>query len=169
MPGIVRAFLRPSENLTHAQPPFSDVAPCGYILTASHWVQAFLSKISQFIFTFPVDSPSHNANISPTKRNSIGARQMSDYIDFINSNRDKVSFKVIYSIDDKTLKSSFFRLSNVFCDGVNYYVGDDFVSVAFKNKRDCRKFLSQIRGKMRLSSTDNSMGFTRLIYEVILK
>lgn len=94
---------------------------------------------------------------------------MSAYIDFINSNRDKVSFKVIYSVDDKTLKFSFFRLSNVFCDGANYYVGDGFASVAFKNKRDCRKFLSKISGKMRLSATDNSMGYTRLIYDVILK
>lgn len=91
---------------------------------------------------------------------------MSAYIDFINSNRDKVSFKIIHSIDDQTLKSSFSKLSNVFCDGVNYYISDNFVSVAFKNKRECRKFLSQINGKMRLSGTSNSMGYTRLIYAV---
>lgn len=94
---------------------------------------------------------------------------MSAYIDFINSNRGKVSFKITHSIDDKTLNSSFFRMSNVWCDGLSYYVSRDFVSVAFKNKRECRKFLSQVNGKMRLSATDNSMGYTRLIYDVILK
>lgn len=94
---------------------------------------------------------------------------MSAYIDFINSNRAKVSFKITHSIDDKTLKSSFFRMSNVWCDGLSYYASRDFASVAFKNKRECRKFLSQINGKMRLSATDNSMGYTRLIYDVILK
>lgn len=94
---------------------------------------------------------------------------MSTYIEFINANRDKVSFKIIHSIDDKTLKSSFFRCSNVFCDGLSYYVGRDPVSVAFKNKKQLRKFLSQINAKMRLSATDNSMGYTRLIYDVILK
>ena len=94
---------------------------------------------------------------------------MSAYINFINSNRDKVSFKITHAIDDKTLKSSFFRLSNVGCDGQSYYVSRDFASVAFKNKKECHKFLSQVNGKMRLSATDNSMGYTRLIYDVILK
>lgn len=94
---------------------------------------------------------------------------MSDYIDFINSNRGRVSFKITHSIDDKTLKSSFFRVSNVWCDGVKYYVSRDFASIAFKNKKECRKFLAQINGKMRLSATCNSMGYTRLIYDVILK
>lgn len=94
---------------------------------------------------------------------------MGTYIDFINTNRNKVSFKIIHSIDDKTLKSSFFRRSNVFCDGLGYYLGSDSVSVELKNKRDVRKFLSQINAKMRLAATDNSMGYTRLIYDVILK
>lgn len=94
---------------------------------------------------------------------------MNTHIEFINTNRDKLSFKIIHTIDNKTLKSSFFRSSNVFCDGLSYYVGSKSVSVEFKNKKQLRKFLSQINGKMRLSATDNSIGYTRLIYDVILK
>lgn len=96
---------------------------------------------------------------------------MSAYTDFINSNRNRnrVSLKIIHSIDDKTLKSSLTRVSNVLGDGVNYYVSAAFAYVAIKNKRESRKFLSQINGKMKLSGTSNSMGYTRLIYDVILK
>ena len=94
---------------------------------------------------------------------------MSAHTDFIKSNTGKVSIKIIHSIDDKTLKSTFHRLSNVFCDGMSYYIGGEFVSVEFKNKRECRKFLSEIKAKMRLSATSNSLGYTRLIYDVILK
>ena len=94
---------------------------------------------------------------------------MSAYIDFINSNKDKVSFKVIHAIDNKNLKSNFYRLSNVLLGSTDYYISKHFVSVTFKNKRDCRKFLSQIGGKMRLSATDNSSAYTRLVYDVILK
>ena len=93
---------------------------------------------------------------------------MSAYIDFINSNSDSVSFKITHSIDDKTLRSSFFRQSNVRCDGLNYYVSREFTSVAFKNKRECRKFLAQVGGQMRLAATETSMGYTRLVYDVIL-
>lgn len=94
---------------------------------------------------------------------------MNAYIEFINTNRDKLSFKITHSINNETLKSSFFRSSNVFCDGLSYYVGSETVSVAFKNKKQLRKFLSQINAKMRLSAIDNSTGYTRLIYDVILK
>ena len=94
---------------------------------------------------------------------------MSAYIDFVNSNRDKVSFRVIHAIDNTTLKSSFYRLSNVLLGSTDYYISKHIVSITFKNKRDCRKFLSQVNGKMRLSATDNTMGHTRLVYDVILK
>lgn len=94
---------------------------------------------------------------------------MSSCIDFINGNRDKVDIKISHVIDDKTLTVYFFMRTNVFCDGVNYYLGKDSVSVPIKNKKELRSFLSQVNGKMVLHATDNSMGFTRLIYKIKLK
>lgn len=94
---------------------------------------------------------------------------MTAYTDFICNNKDKVIIKIVHSIDDETLYSYFFRQTNIHCDGHNYYVQGEITSVPIKNKKELRKFLSQIKGRMKLCSTDNSLGHTRLIYTVRLK
>lgn len=94
---------------------------------------------------------------------------MTAYIDFIIQNRDRVHLEIIHAIDDKSLISTLFRRSNVMCDGLNYYIGDELIPVPIKNRKALRGFLSKINGKMILSATDNSLGCTRLIYKVTFK
>lgn len=93
---------------------------------------------------------------------------MSAYLEFISNNSQLVKFQVIRCIDNKTLKQNLFLLSNVFCDGLAYYISSETNTVQVKAK-DLRIRLSAINSKMRLSATDNDFYNTRLIYAVVTK
>ena len=95
---------------------------------------------------------------------------MSSKISFIAENKDKVKFGFMRCINDSTLRESYFVVSNVFCDGLNFYTADHTNTVLLSKKKckaEVNKVCQFLNKKPRLVGTDNSLGFTRLIYDVM--
>lgn len=90
---------------------------------------------------------------------------MSCYLDFMAENRHAVSVEVVRWIDNKTIQCGWFWRSNIRCDGVRFYIAEDYSTVAIK-RRDIRLRLAVLNGKMKLIRTENDNLYTRLIYAV---
>jgi hypothetical protein len=90
-----------------------------------------------------------------------------DYLTFCDQNKDKVKFELMRIIDNKTLHEYRSILSNVMCDGLNYYIANEMVSLPF-TRRDFRRRVNSLAlifgRKPKLVRTSNDAQYTRLIY-----
>lgn len=90
-----------------------------------------------------------------------------NYSDFCLLNKDRLIVKFKTCINDKTLHKHYFIETNVFCDGINYYIADITTSIEYKPKLFrvmLSKFAAVKGSKPKLIGTNNSLGYTRLIY-----
>lgn len=88
------------------------------------------------------------------------------YAELIIKNREKLKIEIIFSIDDETLIQFCSIYTNLHCSfGISETMLNAFHS---SNKNKTRKriaFYKKLTGyKMKLTKTDNSLGYTRLIY-----
>lgn len=93
-----------------------------------------------------------------------------DYLTFCDQNKDKVKFELMRIINNRTLHEHRSIQSNVMCDGLNYYIANEMVSLPFRRSDFRRRVnsLTLIFGrKPKLVRTDNDASFTRLIYSFV--
>ena len=83
---------------------------------------------------------------------------------------DSYSLKIefLHIIEDKTARQSFVMVCNIYCTGNAYILTDRTYSTKLKNKAEMRRFVGIAkkakRKKFKLLRTDNSLGYTRIVY-----
>lgn len=95
---------------------------------------------------------------------------MSAYLQCCKENKKALVFRLKRCIHNETMYESYFIESNVMCNGEAFYISNSLVSVAYK-KRQAFKLVKLVcketYRRMRLYKTDNSLGYTRLIYNLV--
>ena len=93
---------------------------------------------------------------------------MKTYFDIVSDNKQNIVVEAKRIIDDKTLQQSYNISTNLHLDrGI---CNEMFTSFHGTKKRDFNKQVQQyqkvIGGKFKLVATDNSLGYTRLVYRL---
>lgn len=92
---------------------------------------------------------------------------MTTYIEMIRQYVDELEVECIVSIDDKTMQKRYSIYSNLHTD-VGICAGEMFKHIHTASKREYNKEVQMIKQatgrKFKLSRTNNSLGYTRLIY-----
>ena len=88
------------------------------------------------------------------------------YYELIEKHSDKVDFKFMIVIDNKTMRKTYHILSNMYCDPVCFT--DDWLSTGNYNQKEYRKEVSILKKilnkKVILFETNNDKWNTRLVY-----
>ena len=89
------------------------------------------------------------------------------YYEIVEQFKDKVDFKFMIVIDNKTMRKSYHILSNLYCDPPR--IVDKWLSTGNYNYKKYRTHISKLKNvlnkKLVLHSTDNDLMYTRLIYK----
>lgn len=88
------------------------------------------------------------------------------YEELVIKNREKLKIEIIFSIDNKTLRQSCGIYTNLHCDfGISETMFNAFYSSSKNKIRKQIAFYKKLTGyKMKLTRTNNSPSYTRLIY-----
>lgn len=91
------------------------------------------------------------------------------YQQLLELNKTALKVKLIKSINDKTLKISYSFSTNLHCDlGIQpVYMGSGTTGKKSEANKRMQQFQKVKGKKFKLTSTDNSLGYTRLIYELV--
>ena len=89
------------------------------------------------------------------------------YISTVIQFKDKVDFKFMVVIDNKTLKTTYSILSNLYCDPPR--ITDEWLNTGTYTKKQYRKQISMLKKALNksivLHSTANDKYYTRLVYK----
>lgn len=89
------------------------------------------------------------------------------YIDIVTQFKEKVDFKFMVIIDNKTLKTKYSILSNLYCDPPG--IVNDWLNTGTYTKKQYRKQISLLKKALNksvvLHSTNNDQYYTRLVYK----
>ena len=89
------------------------------------------------------------------------------YYDLIKKHKDNIDFKFMIVIDNKTMRKTYYILSNLFCDPD--YIVNGWLSTGNYNYKQYRAKISKLKKvlnkKVILHSTQNDEKHTRLIYK----
>ena len=91
---------------------------------------------------------------------------MDTYKDLLIKHKERLKVKIIISINNETMMKSYSIYVNMHCD---WGIVDEYLRHLSTNKKsvfnkDLQVFRSVIRKKPKLTETDNSETYTRLIY-----
>ena len=91
---------------------------------------------------------------------------MNTYKDLLTKYRERLKVKIIISINNETMMKSYSIYVNLHC---GWGIVDEYLRHLYTNKKsvfnkDLQVFRSVIRKKPKLTETDNSETYTRLIY-----
>lgn len=91
------------------------------------------------------------------------------YQQMLELSKAQLKVKLIKAIDNETLKISYSFHTNLHCDyGIqNQWFGSAYTYKKSEANKRIQQFQKVKGKKFKLTSTDNSLGFTRLIYELV--
>lgn len=88
------------------------------------------------------------------------------YYELVENNKDKVDFKFMIVIDNKTMRKTYHILSNMYCDPVCFT--NEWLSTGSYNYKKYRATVSVLKKilnkKVILVATNNDKWHTRLVY-----
>ena len=89
------------------------------------------------------------------------------YYEIVEQFKDKVEFKFMIVIDNKTMRKSYHILSNLYASPP--HIVDEWLSTGKYNYKQYRTHISKLKKilnkKIMLHSTNNDLWHTRLIYK----
>lgn len=89
------------------------------------------------------------------------------YYELVEQHKDKVDFKFMIVIDNKTMRKSYHILSNLYASPT--HIVDEWLSTGNYNYKQYRSHIAKLKKvlnkKIVLHSTNNDLWHTRLIYK----